>query len=141
MKTRVVVLASALLLGAIAGAGGCAADRAAVQLQAVCSPPTTCAFSGKCDAQYIWFYAYDRGVGATRPAAMQNVLTVFVQAENQLRPNNDPGTGRTDTNGAHVDEIAIELEGAVTGTQTFGTTDYIGAGATGVVTVPIAITG
>lgn len=138
MKTRIAALASAALLGALAAASGCTVDNnASVELQLICQPSTDCSFSETCEQQYIGYPAFDRSV--TRPAATAGVMSVYLQVANQLPNNEDLSVGRVNTNDAHVDEIVVEYEGAVTGEQSSGTINLIPAEGTSVVKVPLVL--
>ncbi len=132
MRTRLAVAAAALL-GALATASGCADNNASVQVQMICQPTADCIFTNGCDTQFTGFPTYDPGL------ATGDLLTVFLQVANQLPNNADRSAGRVNTNGAHVDEIATELEGAVGGTQSFGANGYIPAGGRSVVAVPVVV--
>src|SRR5512143_2713466 len=131
MKTRLAALATAAALGALAGAGGCVDNRASIQLQAICAPPATCTFTEKCDAQYIGYPALDKG------ASPNDTLWLTLQVANQLPNNQNLDTGRLNTNNAHVDEVAIEFEGGLTGTQTTGSNYEIPAEGTSVISTQL----
>jgi hypothetical protein len=136
MTTRLAVLAAVLALGAAVGLDGCADDRAAIQIQAVCSPPEDCTFSGSCDMQFIGYPTIDVGT-TTR-------LWLFLQVENQLPDNTDLDLGRLNTNDAHIDETKIEYDGAPLPPVEVGSNFNVPAGGTAVVSVdaiPAAVGG
>lgn len=133
MKTRAATLVSAaLLLGALAGAGGCADNRASISVQMICTPTEDCAFAPTCDTQALGPAVYDRTTAG-------GALVLFLQVANQLPNNADLATGRVNTNDAHVDEIVTELEGAVAGVVSVGINTYVPAGGTAVVETIIPI--
>lgn len=104
MKTRAPLLA----LGLVAAAGAlvsCRGNRASVQIQQVCFPSDDCKFGSTCDIQFIGYPAVDADAGTGE-------LWLFLQIENQLPDNADPTLGRLNTNDAHLDEVAVEYEGA-----------------------------
>ncbi len=135
MKTRIAVLAAAALLGALAGPGGCAENSASVQTQMICMPTTSCEFSATCDAQYIGYPTLDKSTSG------DGVLWLFLQVANNTPNNGDLGVGRTNTNDAHIDEIYVEYEGAMGGSQTFGAAFDVPAGGTAVVSARFALGG
>ncbi len=128
MKTRLAVLASAALLGALAGASGCTENRASVQTQMICAPTTTCVFSATCDAQYIGYPTVDKAVNG-------GYLWLFLQVGNNMPNNGDAALGRANTNDAHIDETSIEYEGALGGTQTIGSNQLVPADGSAVISV------
>ncbi len=134
MKLRATSLASLLALAALAGASGCA-DNPAVEIQAICAPPTSCTFKGKCDAQYIGFPTLDKGVSAT------DVIALELQLANGLANNADKGTWRVNTNDAHVDEVEIQFEGTLGGIQGMRSNYQVPAGGTTVVSVKMNLAG
>jgi hypothetical protein len=131
MKTRNAVLASALAFGAALFGHGCADDRASVQIQSVCAPPDTCAFSGACEAQYISWPTLDTAASAT------DTVFLYLQVENQLPDNGNPDIGRLNTNDAHVDEAVIEYEGFPLPKAVVGSNFNIPASETSVVKVEV----
>ncbi len=132
MKSIPVALATAALLGALAGAGGCADNRASIQIQSVCAPPDDCTFGdGGCDATYLSWPTLDVG------ASTRDTLTLYLQVENQLPDNGDAATYRTDTNGAHVDETVIEYEGVALPPVAIGSNFYIQSESVTVVKVEV----
>ena len=134
MKTRFLTLASAALLGALAGASGCTVEnRASVQTQAICMPPTTCTFSETCDTQYIGYMTLDQG------ASPNDVLWLTLQVANNLPNNEDLSVGRVNTNDAHIDETVIEYEGAMGGEQSVGSNFIVPAAGTAVVSAKLGL--
>jgi hypothetical protein len=131
MKTRFATLASVLALGAAVGANGCVDNRASIQIQAICVPTDDCTFAETCDAQYIGYPTLD--VGASAADRMWLVL----QVENQLLDNGDPGTGKTNTNDAHVDETEIEYTGVALPTALVGSNYYVPAEGTAVISAEV----
>lgn len=135
MKTRLAALASASLLGALAGASGCVDNRASVQAQAICMPTSDCTFAEKCDAQYIGYPTLDKGASAL------DELWLTIQVGNQMPNNANVELGRTNTNDAHIDETVVEYEGAMGGEQSIGSNYLVPAGGTAVVSVKLALSG
>jgi hypothetical protein len=133
MNKSVATLASAALLGALAGASGCVENRASVQTQAICIPTKDCAFAETCDAQYIGYLALDKG---TSP---NDVLWITVQVANQMPNNEDLSVGRVNTNDAHIDETVIEYEGALGGEQAVGSNFLVPAAGTAVVSAKMSL--
>jgi hypothetical protein len=131
MTTRSAVLASALALGAALGVHGCADDRASIQIQAVCAPTDDCTFGGRCDAQFIGYPTLDTATSTT------DRLWLFLQVENQLPDNEDPESGRLNTNDAHIDETTIEYEGPALPTVAVGSNFSVQASSTSVVSVDL----
>jgi hypothetical protein len=131
MKTRIAALASAALLGALAAASGCVDNRASIQVQAICVPNDTCEFAETCDAQYIGYPTLDKTTSAS------DDLWLLLQVENQLPENEDLGTGRLNTNDAHVDETVIAYEGAMAGEQSIGSNVLVPAQGTAVISVKL----
>ena len=129
MKTRALLLALPLL------ALGCRDNRASVQIQAVCAPNDTCAFGGECDAQYIGF--------ATVDAGLTGHLWVLLQVANQLPDNADKTLGRTNTNDAHVDQVAVEYDGIGLGKAVYDVTNFrVPSNGTAVISaeaIPVAL--
>jgi hypothetical protein len=99
MKTRTLLLALPLL-----AALSCKDNRASVQIQAICSPPTDCKFTaGGCAFNYIGFTEFD--------AEVAERFWLFLQVENQLPENAKPEQGKLNTNDAHFTEAVIEYDG------------------------------
>jgi hypothetical protein len=126
MKTRLAVLA-ALALGTLAGAGGCADNRASIQVQSICYPTEACATEGGCEL-----------VLTGTPYAMGATLRLLLQVENQLPDNADPDVGRLNTNDAHVDEVYIEYLPSLA-TAVTGTNSWLPANSTGIVSIAIPV--
>jgi hypothetical protein len=99
MKTRALVIALPLL-----AAVACQDNRGSITIDHICQPPDECTFSGTCD-EALSQARLD--VGASTAFNMW----LYLQVRNQLPDNSDEDIGRTDTNGAHVDEFVIEYEG------------------------------
>jgi hypothetical protein len=98
MKTRLALLLS---LGCLAG---CVKNNASVRVAHVCAIPDNCAFSsGGCDTTYIGQIAID--------LAVTNQMLLFLQVDNLLPNNGNPGTFKTNTNDAFIQEYEIEYEG------------------------------
>ncbi len=128
MKTTLAALASAVVLGALAGASGCTVEnRASVQTQMICAPPASCTFSDACDAQYIGYPTLDKSVNTA------GTLWLTLQIGNNMPNNASLELGRANTNDAHIDEASVEYEGAMTGTQTIGSNFDVPAAGTAVV--------
>jgi hypothetical protein len=140
MTKRLATVVAALLLGALAGASGCVDNRASIEVQHLCLPPTSCTFDATC-AQYIGYPAFDRTTDATRPEGTQGIMSVYLQVANQLPENDNSNVSRLNTNGAHIDEIAVEYEGAVSGSSVSGASNFIAATSTGTVKVPLIMSG
>lgn len=119
----------ALLAALALAATGCEDNLASIQIQAVCAPPDTCAFSGGCDQQYISWPTLDLDLSST------DALTLYLQVENQLQDNGDPDLGRVNTNDAHVDETVVEYEGVLLPKVIMGSNFLVQAGGTSVVKV------
>ncbi len=133
MKTSLSAIAVAAALAAIAG---CSADpRQSVQVQQICVPTTTCTFAAKCDAQYIGYPALDLAASPSR------TLWLTVQVANQLENNADLNVGRVNTNDAHIDETDVAYEGALTGTESYGSVFVVPAASTAVVSVQLHMAG
>ncbi len=135
MKTRIAVLASAVLLGALAGANGCTDNRASVQPQMICAPTNNCTFSSTCDAQYIGYPTLDKG------ASTNDTVWLVLQVGNNMTNNANVELGRANTNDAHLDETVIEYEGAMVGTQSVGSNFDVPAAGTAVVSVKLYLSG
>ena len=101
MKTRALLLA--LPLAALAA---CRDNRASVQIQEICSATDDCTFGDKCD--------FSTPEPIFDPSVADR-LTLPLQVENQLVDNTNLGLGKTNTNDAHVDEVAVEYTGAFSG--------------------------
>jgi hypothetical protein len=138
MKTRLAALASAATLGALAGASGCADNRASVQVQMICVPTEDCTFSSTCETEYAGYPTVDRSTLATGVAAS---LVLFLQVANQVPSNEDLSAGRVNTNDAHVDEIAVTVEGAAVADYAVGANGRIPAGGSSVVGVVVSLPG
>ena len=130
MKTRLATLACAVLLAALAGAGGCVDNRVSIQVQHLCAPPTDCDFTSGC-AQFIGYVTLERGLNAT------GVRDVYLQVRNNLEDNKDTTVGRLNSNDAHVDEAVVAYEGLVGGETTSGLNNLILAGEVSAVKVPL----
>jgi hypothetical protein len=137
MKSTTVALATAIVLGALAGAGGCADNRASIQVQAVCVPTDDCTFSDTCDAQYIGYPTLDTTTSTS------GVLWLILQVENPLPDNSDEEIGRVNTNDAHIDETVIEYEGSIgtLGRAAIGSNFYVPASGSAVVSVQVPLSG
>ncbi len=137
MKSTPLALATAALLGALAGASGCADNRASIQIQAVCVPTDDCTFGETCDAQYIGYPTLDT------TASTSDALWLVLQVENQLPDNSDAELGRLNTNDAHVDETVIEYEGSTgtLGPAAIGSNFYVPATGSAVVSVRVPLAG
>jgi hypothetical protein len=131
MKTRLAAVAFAAVLGALAGASGCAPNRASVQVQSICFPTEDCTFTSRCDERF----------GGTAGIAGAGTLVLYLQVENQLPNNENLDTGRLNTNDAHVTEFRIDYEGAQTNTSYVGANSWVPAGGSAVVPVGLAIFG
>jgi hypothetical protein len=103
MKTRALLLALPIVAVAVAS---CRDNRASVTIQDICYPTKDCAFADKCDKRLIGAAIVD----AT--GADQGEVVTFLQVANQLADNSSADLGRTNTNDAHLDQVAIEYEGA-----------------------------
>jgi hypothetical protein len=130
MKTKLALLASASLLGALAGTSGCVDNRASLEVQYVCSPPDSCDFTGGC-AQFIGYVALDRGLNTT------GVMDVYLQVVNHTPNNANLDLGRVNTNDAHVDEAVVKYAGLVGGETSFGMNNLVAAGGISAVKVPL----
>jgi hypothetical protein len=136
MKTRLTALALAAALGAAAGAGGCTVDpRASIQLQTICAPTDACTFKDTCDAQYIGYPTMDLGNSPS------DTLWLFLQVANQSPNNADPGTNRVNTADAHIDETDVTYEGALNGSETYGSVFTVPAGGHSVISVQLHLGG
>ncbi len=136
MKTRLSAIALAAALGAVAAAGGCTADpRQSVQVQQICLPTTSCTFSSSCDAQYIGYPALDLAGSPSK------TLWLTVQVANQLQNNADLTVGKVNTNDAHIDETDVTYEGALTGSESYGSVFVVPAASTAVVSVQLHMAG
>jgi hypothetical protein len=135
MKTRLAALASAATLGALAGASGCADNRASVQVQMICVPTEDCTFARTCETEFAGYPTYDRTGGSG------GGLILFLQVANQVPSNGDLSAGRVNTNDAHVDEIAVTVTGAAAADYAIGGNGLIPAGGSAVVAVPVALPG
>jgi hypothetical protein len=138
MKTRLAALAFVAALGALAGASGCADNRASVQIDMICVPTKDCTFASTCEKEYVGYPTFD--VGSTT-APRSGGLMLFLQVANQVPSNEDLSAGRVNTNDAHVDEIAVTVEGATVADYEIGGNGLLPAGGTSIVGVPIAIVG
>ncbi len=133
MKTRALTVALAAVLGGLAGAGGCADNRASVQIQMICQPSADCTYdSGKCPSEAAGYPTIDRSY-----ATAGSTLGVFLQVANQLPNNADITASRVNTNDAHLDELDVKLEGAVSGEYTVGANGRIPTSGSSVVAVPV----
>lgn len=122
MKTRL-----ALLL-ALTAAVGCAKNNASVRVEAVCGIPDGCKFSAAaCDTVYIGQIAVDLNVTTS--------LQLFIEVENLLANNGNPGTFRTNTNDAFIQEYEVEYVGLGTFTGTVSGSATVPAAATQVINV------
>jgi hypothetical protein len=123
MTTRLAVLACALALGAALGVQGCAQDRAAIQIQALCYPDESCGGDGGCGALLT-------GVPMLKGTTSgSSRFVVLLQVENQLPNNADLDLGRLNTNDAHVDGAAIEFEDGAAPSAEIHTNSWIAAGS------------
>jgi hypothetical protein len=123
MNTRALLLALPVLALA-----ACTRDnRGSIELQAICSPPTSCTFSSACDAQYIGPVIVDATAAAPE-------LPLVVQVENQLADNAGKEAGRVNTNDAHIDEISVSYSAALP-SDTFPANGFVGAGTSSVVAI------
>lgn len=97
--TRLLLLAPLLL------AGGCIDDKAPIEMFSICAPPAgdSCEFTAECDAQYIGQNYLD--------IALAQSLWMFLEVHNQLLQNDDPGTGRVNTNDAFVQDVLVSFRG------------------------------
>jgi hypothetical protein len=134
MKTRTAALATAALLGALAGASGCVDNRASVQAQHVCFPSDDCTFDDTCE-EYIGYPALAKTDSA------YDDLWLLLQVANQMPNNEDLALGRTNTNDAHIDETVVAYEGALGGEQSIGSNFRVPAGGTSIVSVKLALDG
>jgi hypothetical protein len=127
MKTRTALLA------VLAAALACADNRASIQIQAICYPTAACGAKGGCEKVLtgVPSLASDTTNGAA--------LVLELQVENQLPQNGDSKLGRVNTNDAHIDEIAIEYDGAPIAPVTIDTSSWIPAAttATALVFIPV----
>jgi hypothetical protein len=98
MKTRALLLALPLLAVA-----SCRDNRASISIQDICYPTKDCTFSNKCDLRLIGTALID----ATGPG----LLATFLQVGNQLPDNSSTDLQRTNTNDAHLDQVAVEYDG------------------------------
>ena len=134
MKTRLAAIALAAVLGALAGASGCTVDnRASIQVRSICAPSADCTFKATCDAQYIGYPTLDQAASAS------GNLWLFIEVANQLPNTQDLATGRLNTNDAHVDETAIEYEGALAGTSFVGSNIFVPAQGSSIVSVTLSL--
>lgn len=104
MKTRALYLA---LLGLAASSISCSEDFPSVHPFGICAPAedaTECAPDGPCERYLTGQAVLDTQVGV---AGIFNELVFFVQFNNQLPNNDDPTTGRVNTNDAEIDEYRI----------------------------------
>ena len=131
MNTRLAVVLSALAIGAVVGANGCAESHPSVQIQMLCSPTTDCAFQSTCDAQYIGWVTLD-----TTTSTKDN-LWLVLQVGNQQPNNANPDVGRVNTNDAHVDEIAMEYVGVALPATTIGANFDVPAAGSAVVSAEV----
>ena len=94
-----------LLLAPLALAGGCIDNKPVVEMFGVCAPPDAdaCSFDAECDGFYLGDVVVDID-SAQR-------LILFLEVHNQLLPNDDPGTGRVNTNDAFVQEVFVTFRG------------------------------
>jgi hypothetical protein len=99
MKTRALLLALPLL-----AALACRDNRASVTIDHICQPTDDCTFNGPC-AQALSVARLDVG------ASTNFNMWLYLQVTNQLLDNANPNVGRTNTNGAHIDEFVIEYVG------------------------------
>jgi hypothetical protein len=98
--TRFLLLAPLLLSG-----GGCIDNKATIEMFSICLPAAgdACKFAAKCDAQYIGQNYLD--------ISLAQHLWLFVEVHNQLLPNDDPGTGRVNTNDAFIQDVLVSFRG------------------------------
>jgi hypothetical protein len=102
MKTRAALLLALPVL--LLATASCRVDnRASVDVQAICFPGTDCKFGPTCDKQIIGNVTMDLGLTPT--------ARVFLQVSNRLVDNGDKSVGRTNTNDAHIDQVAVEYSG------------------------------
>lgn len=117
------------LLAPMIALAGCRDNGASIQIQAICSATDDCVFADTCDMVALG--------NPTIAADRTTMLTLPLQLENQLPDNSDKNTYRVNTNDAHIDEVAVEYEGAYTGSAEFGSGGTIYASGTSVVLVDI----
>lgn len=98
MKSRLLAL---LLLAS--GAAGCVDDRASVEIFAICTMTDDCTFANECDAQFMGAIYYTTG-GA--------MLQLPMEIHNQVPNNEDLGSGRVNSNDAHITGGTVVYEGA-----------------------------
>jgi hypothetical protein len=77
---------------------GCVDDRGSLEAFAICGMTSTCTFSNKCDTVFIGAVKFNKAAQ----------LQLLVQLNNQSANNADPGTGRVNTNDAHVTAYKLE---------------------------------
>lgn len=97
MKTRAQLLALPILIATIAS---CRDNRASIEIESICFPSDDCTFGATCDKQVIGFTTMD--------VSQVSGAVLFLQVANQLTDNANKDTGRTNTNGAHIDQVAVE---------------------------------
>lgn len=102
----------ALLLALLAAAAaGCARDNdASIEIFALCAPPDdakACGTDGTCEAML----ASPRPFVHTTVGGQLNQLEMFVQVNNQLLSNDDPASGRLNTNDFVAKEYRLSFRG------------------------------
>jgi hypothetical protein len=122
MKTRALLLALPLLAVA-----SCRDNRSSVTIQQACFPTDDCTFSDKCDKVVSGAMILD----ATGPCWLRTHL----QVANQLADNSSADLQRTNPNGAHVDQVAVEYSGVGLPKDVYDTNSFVPAGGTAVVLV------
>jgi hypothetical protein len=119
MKTRALLLALPLL------ALGCTDNRASIQIQGMCAPTATCAFTSKCDAFALGPAIIDPTFFTT--VSQEPYLTLILQLENTLPNNANADIKKLNTNNAHIDEAHMEYSGILTGNVTIGASGQVPA--------------
>ncbi len=127
MKTRTILLASLSLL-TVAGASGCADNRASIQVQHICFPSQDCTFTATCD-QYIGYPTIDSLAG--------DRLWLFFQVANQNVVTSNAPNGRANTANAHVDEAHVEYDGVALPPTDIGSNFSVPANGTAVISAEV----
>jgi len=99
-------------LAAVLALAGCQDNNASIEIFGICAPPddaVKCSGTAVCSLYFAgdrpWVYT---SVGG---AANVNRLVHFVQINNQLPNNADPGTGRVNTNDFIAEEYLYDFQG------------------------------
>jgi hypothetical protein len=104
MKTRL----AAFTLATVLGASGCADNHASIEMLALCAPPedaTECGMAGTCET----YLASARPWVSLFAFGAPNGLQMFTEVHNQMLANDDPSSGRVNTNDAIVTGYELDI--------------------------------